>query len=138
MLTNTFFAFSCKRLSFVWLNSFQSANTGLADLRRLLRERRVLLILDDVEPGNVSKVVDVDAIGTGSIVIITSRNREALMDAKCDIVEPLSGLGPNESAQLFKHHACEGGKELGVSQSMVDKVVQKCGGLPLSLKVSPR
>jgi hypothetical protein len=111
---------------------------GLNELRRRLQGRRLLLLLDDVDEGNISRCIDINKLGESSIVSFTTRNRRAL-DSQGIVVEPVQGRQPAESRLIFLQQACRRGKQvipLEVSGEMVDEVVKYCGGLPLSLKVN--
>lgn len=110
---------------------------GLNELRQRLQGRKILLLLDDVDEGNIPKCVDINRLGEGSIVIVTTRNRRAL-DSQGIVVEPVQSRQPAESRLIFLQQACRRGEQvvsLEVSDEMVDEVVKYCGGLPLSLKV---
>ncbi|KAK9810093.1 hypothetical protein WJX72_004684 [[Myrmecia] bisecta] len=113
---------------------------GKIELLDKLRGRRVLLVLDDVgaddwnllPPQNDAErnFLALSALGPGSIVIITSRERGILGTAGCDLLD-VNLLTPQQSQLLFESHV----GVIEVSANMVETVVNKCGGLPLTLKV---
>lgn len=73
--------------------------------------------------------------GAGSIVIITSRDRDALESRSAGCkghIMLIDFLDAEHSRALFLLHC--GSIPQGVTDNMVDAILSKCSGLPLSLK----
>ena len=73
------------------------------------------------------------AAGAGSVVIVTSRDKQALETIDCLIVE-MPFLKDKQPMQLFKRYAPV--RPNGLKSEMLLQIIKKCGGLPLSLKVT--
>ncbi|WRX28348.1 NB-ARC - like 10 [Theobroma cacao] len=105
-----------------------------AKLKDILEGKRYVLILDDVwrrfpllEVGIPESI-----LGMGRKVVLTSRLIEVCESMGCEVVK-VQPLSKNESMNLFLHHV---GPEVVQDQNLkdiVDKIVEKCGGLPLSI-----
>ncbi|KAG6676428.1 hypothetical protein I3842_15G150900 [Carya illinoinensis] len=82
-------------------------NRGINVIRDRLRSKRILLILDDVDDlvQLENLVGDRDWFGSGSRIIITTRDQHLLevfeVDSKCEVMI----LDDNEALQLFSLHA---------------------------------
>ncbi|KAK9823720.1 hypothetical protein WJX72_004879 [[Myrmecia] bisecta] len=113
------------------------------ELRDKLQGKCVLLILDDVgeadwkllppQNDDARNFLSLSALGPGSIIIITSRDRDILSKAGCSLLE-VDFLTPEQSQLLFEEHA----GLIKVPPQMVKNVVEKCGNLPLTLKALHR
>jgi hypothetical protein len=74
------------------------------------------------------------AQGPGSFVIITTRDREALDHIACTYMHRVNFLTPASAYQLFMSNARQ--IPVHVAERLVTDLIDYCGGLPLSLKVS--
>ncbi|EFJ10349.1 hypothetical protein SELMODRAFT_26669, partial [Selaginella moellendorffii] len=102
-------------------------------LRRGLAGKRCLLVLDDVWKSIHLDLLDV-VQENGSKIFITTRKRDVL-DSRGAIKTEMGFLGKEDSMKLFTVHAFPNQKHAQVSKEVVEQVVEKCGGLPLVLKV---
>ncbi|KAJ0716562.1 putative P-loop containing nucleoside triphosphate hydrolase, leucine-rich repeat domain superfamily [Helianthus annuus] len=121
-------------------------NKGFADLNLLqinlrnhLREKRFLLVLDDIWTESYEDwetlVGPFHACAPGSKIIVTTRKEKLLKQLGYDHLNQLQTLSHDDALSLFSLHA------LGVSnfdshlslKPHGEGIVKKCGGLPLAL-----
>nr|WIL60014.1 nodulation protein [Melilotus officinalis] len=118
----------------------QSIDSGKIILKERLCNKRVLLILDDV-----NELEQLDALcgsrkwfGAGSRIIITTRDMNMLRANRVDKIYSMKEMDESESIELFSWHAFKqvSPKEefVGISQN----VVMYSGGLPIALEVLGR
>ncbi|XP_031475733.1 disease resistance protein Roq1-like [Nymphaea colorata] len=119
--------------------------SDVAQGKVLIKERAnrkgVLLILDDVD-----SIEQLDALaggrdwfGSGSVIIITTRDEKALLSCNMkvkqhEIYKPQE-LNEDESLELFMHHAFNDVQPHGEYLRLSNEVVEAAGGLPLTLEV---
>jgi transcriptional regulator with XRE-family HTH domain/tetratricopeptide (TPR) repeat protein len=105
---------------------------GLEERSGLWRDysagRRLLLLLDDAADSD--QVRPLLPGSAGSLVLVTSRRRLALMDAEGI---SLGALPPDEAAGLFRRLAAR--PDLERDTEAVNEIVRMSGGLPLALAV---
>ncbi|KAM5583715.1 TMV resistance protein N [Rosa sericea] len=109
---------------------------GAAMTKNLLCNKKVLLVLDDVDQLNQLEMFagSKDWFGPGSRIIITTRDERLLIEHGIEKPYELQGLNDNQALQLFswkafkKYHPEEDYSEL--SKCFVDYA----GGLPLALR----
>ncbi|XP_062016489.1 disease resistance protein Roq1-like isoform X2 [Rosa rugosa] len=109
---------------------------GAAMTKNLLCNKKVLLVLDDVDQLNQLEMLagTKDWFGPGSRIIITTRDERLLIEHGIEKPYELQGLNDNQALQLFswkafkKYHPEEDYLEL--SKCFVDYA----GGLPLALR----
>lgn len=94
----------------------------------------MLLVLDDVEGVQVDSLLDLSGLAPGSLVLMTSRERDALEEAGCDPVMLVDTLSSSAAAQLFMYHA-ERKRRVPADVGSALIATNICGGLPLSLRV---
>ncbi|KAJ0086838.1 hypothetical protein Patl1_07232 [Pistacia atlantica] len=110
---------------------------GSIEIRRRLRHKRVLVILDDVDQLEQLQALAGmhDWFGLGSRVIITTRDKHLLVSHGVDNVHMVDELSHEEALQLFcwkafrKGHPTDGYLELSL------QMVSYAAGLPLALEV---
>ncbi|CAH8354206.1 unnamed protein product [Eruca vesicaria subsp. sativa] len=111
--------------------------TRLSLLIDTLRQKRILLVLDDVRKplGATSFLSEFDWLGPGSLVIITSRDKQALVQCQVNDIYEVQGLSKHEALQLLSR--CAFGKDvpdenlMELSMNLVDY----SDGNPLALSV---
>ncbi|WVZ17061.1 hypothetical protein V8G54_010043 [Vigna mungo] len=111
--------------------------SGKVILRERLRHKKILLILDDV-----NKLQQLNALcgnrewfGSGSRIIITTRDIHLLRGQRVDQVFAMTGMNVDESIELFSWHAF---KQASPKEEFIElsrNVVAYAGGLPLALQV---
>ena len=111
--------------------------SGKIILRERLHRKRILLILDDV-----NKLQQLNALcgnhewfGSGSRIIITTRDIHLLRGKRVDQVFAMTGMDVDESIELFSWHAF---KQASPKEDFIElsrNVVAYAGGLPLALEV---
>ncbi|KAM5549898.1 hypothetical protein ABKV19_001026 [Rosa sericea] len=110
---------------------------GATILKRLLRHKKVLLILDDVNHSSHLEYLagNPEWFGSGSRVLITTRNEHLLIEHGVEKRLKVEELNDDDSLQLFSRKAFKRGYPeedfLGLSKS----VVRYAKGLPLALEV---
>ncbi|KAK3417830.1 hypothetical protein EUGRSUZ_H03812 [Eucalyptus grandis] len=110
---------------------------GTQTIKDRLSNKRVLLLLDDVEEEN-----HIDALvgkpiwlGKGSKIIITTRNKDILYPPKVDYRYEVSSMDPDQSLQLFSKHAFRRDSPLDEYMPQSCRAIGIAGGLPLTLEV---
>ncbi|XP_004288919.1 PREDICTED: TMV resistance protein N-like [Fragaria vesca subsp. vesca] len=114
-----------------------SLEAGATTIRRFLRPRKVLLVLDDV---NHSDQLDClagkeDWYGFGSVVIITTRDAHLLVKHGVVRRSEVQVLNTDEALQLFIQHAFRKGYPEQSYRDLSNQFVKYAKGLPLALKV---
>ncbi|XP_049934396.1 disease resistance protein Roq1-like [Nymphaea colorata] len=119
--------------------SVSDAAQGKFFIKDSASRKRVLLILDDVD-----SVEQLDALaggrdwfGSGSLIIITTRDEEVLLasNVKQDEIYKPQELNEDQSRELFMLHAFSGEQPQGEFVNLSHQLVAAAGGLPLTLEV---
>ncbi|KAG7945345.1 hypothetical protein I3843_15G147000 [Carya illinoinensis] len=110
---------------------------GVRVIGHRLQSKRILLILDDVdEMVQLEKLAGDRAwFGSGSRVIITTRDQHILDNYKVDSKYEVMTLDDNEALQLFSLHAFEEKQPLKDYIELSKQVTKYVRGLPLALTV---
>lgn len=102
-----------------------------------LRQKRTLLVLDDVcKPlGATTFLSEFDWLGPGSLVIITSRDKQALVQCQVKDIYEVQGLNKHEALQLLSR--CAFGKDVPDDKLMElsMNLVDYADGNPLALSI---
>ncbi|KAI6681614.1 hypothetical protein NL676_035495, partial [Syzygium grande] len=110
---------------------------GISLIKSRFKNKKILILLDDMDAINHSKALlgDGNWCKEGSIVIITTRNKSILDNARANHMYQLDELPQKESLVLFSRHAF--GKDSPPSgyKFISHDVVDSTGGLPLALEV---
>lgn len=123
--------------------SFSPANAieGREKFRRMLREKRILLVLDDVDYVNDDVNILKALIGgkswffEGSRVLISTRNKGLLIEDIVDETFEVRELGDTDSLKLFSYHAFRRSEPSPSFLDISKKIVSITGKLPLALEV---
>ena len=115
-------------------------NSGLVAIKRIVQEKPVLIILDDVDDVSQLKAVPDWKkwrrwFHEGSRIIITTRDREVLCELDENELYEVKQLTSSESLQLFSHHATGKAKPTPEFLLLSQQIVSLTGGLPLALEV---
>ncbi|KAM5549194.1 hypothetical protein ABKV19_000569 [Rosa sericea] len=112
-----------------------NVDKGINMIKRRLREKRVLLILDDVN--QLDQLNNLaggsDWFGWGSRIIITSRDKHLLMAHQVVPIYEVKGLNDDEALQLFSWNAFPKSRLLSDYEELANKAVHYAQGLPLAL-----
>jgi hypothetical protein len=114
------------------------ANTdiGKTILRKGLKGFKILIILDDVDDRDkIRSVLDMNAVGAGSLIFITSRDKYILRGSADTLLYDVKPLKRNHARVLFCHHAFHQSNPFEGYEDLVEEFLKICGGLPLCLKV---
>ncbi|XP_040372655.1 TMV resistance protein N isoform X2 [Rosa chinensis] len=110
---------------------------GTIFLEKCLSNKRVLLVVDDVDSCDILEKVALDKswFGEGSRIIVTTRDKRLLTERRIELSFELVRLNDNDALELFSHKAFEKDQPeegfLELSKCFVDYVE----GLPLALKI---
>ncbi|XP_028224435.1 TMV resistance protein N-like isoform X2 [Glycine soja] len=115
----------------------RDVDSGKVMLKERLRHKRVLLILDDVNNLHQLNVLcgSREWFGSGSRIIITTRDMHILRGRRVDKVFRMKGMNEDESIELFSWHAF---KQASPREDFIElsrNVVAYSAGLPLALEV---
>ncbi|XP_057825177.1 disease resistance protein RUN1 isoform X1 [Cryptomeria japonica] len=117
--------------------SIENVEEGKRILSNRLQSIRVLIILDDVD--NVDQldalVPRKDGLGWGSLIVVTSREFEVFRSSGISSIYKMKALDPPHAKQLFCWHAFFEPSPHQGFEDLVEKFLNVCDGLPLSLKV---
>ncbi|KAK2986978.1 hypothetical protein RJ640_024876 [Escallonia rubra] len=117
----------------------RSVDEGIWTIRKAMSSKRVLLVLDDVEEND-----QVDAIlgmqnwfCPGSKIIITTRNQQFIKAHRPDNIRmvEVDTLLQTPSLKLFCWHAFGEEDPPENFTDLANRVVARCGGLPLALRI---
>ncbi|XP_039690420.1 TMV resistance protein N [Medicago truncatula] len=114
-----------------------SLNKGVSIIKSRLHGKKILLILDDVNSLEQLKALagELDWFGSGSRVIITTRDKHLLHVYRVERVYEVEGLNRKEALQLF---GCNAFKTQKIDQRYEDiskRVVLYSKGLPLAVEI---
>jgi len=113
-----------------------SVKMGRRMIRDILYGKRVLIVLDDVPEFNGSLLHYCrHCLSAGSVIIITTRNKNLARTYHNDSVFEVKLMNPNESLELLSWHAFKEAKPNEEFNDIAKTVVSRCGGLPLALEV---
>lgn len=101
-----------------------------ARYRDLLRGKRVLVVLDNAH--SARQVLPLLPAEPGCGVLITSRNRLTALDDAHHV--SLDTLGAQDAAEVFR--SVVGARADGDEDGLVGRIVQRCGLLPLAVRIA--
>ena len=116
--------------------NIQNKLDGEHMIKKLLRYKKVLLILDDVDESNkLTKLVKSDWFGSGSRIIITTRDKQLLKEFSVDEIFEVKALNYKDALCLFCSKAFK--KELGPDEylKLSKSFLEYVNGLPLALEI---
>ncbi|KAF8017188.1 hypothetical protein BT93_H2395 [Corymbia citriodora subsp. variegata] len=121
-------------LKMKWMD-IRNIDEGIKTIKDRLSNKKVLLLLDDVEEKDHmdALVGNRDWFGEGSKVIITTRRKDVILEV--DWGYELIGMDPDQSLQLFSKHAFRRDSPLDEYINQSKRAIQIAGGLPLALEV---
>ncbi|XP_039160541.1 disease resistance protein RUN1 [Eucalyptus grandis] len=118
-------------------NLVHNKDEGIKLISSKFEGKRVLILLDDVDDDDQLKALagNHNWFSSGSRIIITTRNKTILDNARVDHSYEHKELDTNHSLILFCRHAFRRDSPPSEFEEDTHKVVSTTGGLPLSLEV---
>ncbi|KAI8527225.1 hypothetical protein RHMOL_Rhmol12G0059200 [Rhododendron molle] len=118
-------------------SNVEDANAGKIAIERMLYEKRVLIVLDDVDDKSRlgALVAKREWFYEGSRIIITTRDKDVLIALHVNEMYEVRELGSSDSEDLFRYHALRTRKASETFLSLSRQIVSLTGGLPLALEV---
>ncbi|CAF2110425.1 unnamed protein product [Brassica napus] len=106
-------------------------------MKRRLRGKKVLLILDDVDDIQQLKELAGDCkwFGPGSRIIITTRDKRVLDEHSVKHIYEVKPLRTTQALQLFSKHAFKTSRPQAEFRRLCLDIVEQLCGLPLALRV---
>ncbi|CAL8093870.1 unnamed protein product [Prunus armeniaca] len=117
--------------------SVSELNTGISAIKAIVYEKRVLIVLDDVDNVNQLNAL----VGSrqwfyeGSRIIVTTRDREVLPSHLVNELYEVRELHFSQALQLFSYHALRREKPTDTFLTLSQQIVSLTSGLPLALEV---
>ncbi|RHN65884.1 putative TIR domain, P-loop containing nucleoside triphosphate hydrolase [Medicago truncatula] len=110
---------------------------GMSIIKRRLQRKKVLLILDNVDKGKQLQafVGGDDWYGSGSKIIVTTRDKHLLASNGIVKVYEVKQLKNEKALELFSWHAFKNKKNYPGHLDIAKRAVSYCQGLPLALEV---
>ncbi|XP_022734183.1 TMV resistance protein N-like [Durio zibethinus] len=114
-----------------------NVDRGINLIQESLCHQRVLIVVDDVDDSTQlsSLVGDLKWFGTGSRIIVTTRDARLLTELEVDKRYKVEELNPEESLQLFSWHAFRSSNPKDGYFQLSKSVVDHVQGLPLALEL---
>ncbi|XP_050369388.1 disease resistance protein Roq1-like [Argentina anserina] len=120
-----------------WKPTYSSVDRGIALMKLFMSNRRVLLILDDVN--HLSQldhlVGNPTWFGSGSRIIITTRDKHCLTGFDANEIYKVEELSHHEALELFNFNAFQDHRHGEDYVELVKNVLHYAQGLPLALEV---
>ncbi|XP_057451408.1 disease resistance protein RUN1-like isoform X2 [Lotus japonicus] len=119
------------------INSTTDMAVHSTEVEKILAHKRVLVVLDDVS--NTDQLISLcgsrKRFGVGSIIMITTREKQVLDLFELDVVYEMKEMDPSKSLELFSWHAFKHYIPTDDWIQLSRKAISFCGGLPLALEV---
>ncbi|XP_044498793.1 putative disease resistance protein RGA3 [Mangifera indica] len=143
--TTTFDVLKISKELLQQVSSFDPNNYNLNEVQVKLKEavsgKQILIVLDDiwkVEYKNWEQLMSPFTAGApGSMMIVTTRDIHVAQEIRCSHTHRLRLLSDEACKSLFEEHAFGTGAFAvpnQISDSIYERVVERCGGLPLAAK----
>ncbi|KAL4580104.1 hypothetical protein LXL04_016283 [Taraxacum kok-saghyz] len=115
--------------------NISSVSEGKNMMWRMMCDRKVLIVLDDVDHMDQLEALAGDWFKPGSIIFITTRDEQLLVAHKVKLVRNVNLLSDKEAICLFSKYAF--GKEIPVQgyEELSGQIVRYAAGLPLTITV---
>ncbi|XP_057458665.1 disease resistance protein RUN1-like isoform X2 [Lotus japonicus] len=115
-----------------------NVESGKVELKRRLSQKKVFLVLDDVNKLDQLRALcgSCEWFGQGSRIIITTRDVNIVQkEFGVEVVYRIKEMDNKESLELFSWHAFKQPSPEDGFADLSSDVVKYCGGLPLALQV---
>ncbi|CAL9241262.1 unnamed protein product [Arabidopsis halleri] len=120
------------------IKDLNSCDGDSAIMKRRLRGKRVLVILDDVD--NVEQLQELvgslEWFGPGSRIVITTRDKRVLEQHDVEHTYEVKPLRTTQALQLFSKHAFKQPRPPKDSAELSIDIVKQLDGLPLAIRVA--
>ena len=114
---------------------FGTPHIGPTFIRDRLCQKKVLLVLDDVnDVRQFQHLIEVPLIGPGSVIVVTSRDRQVLKNVVDEIYE-VEELNSHEALQLFSLNAFKGNQPPKAYMELSITAINYAKGNPSALQV---
>jgi hypothetical protein len=114
-----------------------NVDRGMNMIKKRLHSRKVLLILDDIDKLDQLQAIvgSRDWFGSGSGIIVTTRDKHVLTVLGADRVYMAREMNDIEALELFSWHAFRTCHPVEDYKELSEQIVDYCGRLPLALEV---
>ncbi|KAL5739651.1 hypothetical protein ACOSQ2_028831 [Xanthoceras sorbifolium] len=114
-----------------------TAVMGRTFTKNRLGRMKLLIVFDDVTDFRQieSLIGGLDSLGSGSRIILTTRDKQVLKNCKIDQIYEVEELFPYDALKLFSRYAFGQNYPTVDYVELSNRVVTYCGGVPLALKV---
>ncbi|CAH1444350.1 unnamed protein product [Lactuca virosa] len=114
-----------------------SVHDGKIMMKKKMRNRRTLLVLDDVDHIDQLEALagDLYWFKPGSRIIITTRDEQVLVAHRAKLILDVNLLSEEEAICLFSRYAFGGEIPIQGYEELSEQVVRYAAGLPLTIKV---
>ncbi|KAL5778565.1 hypothetical protein ACOSQ2_009302 [Xanthoceras sorbifolium] len=115
----------------------RSARLGNTFTKNRFRRKKLLIVFDDVTSFRQieSLIGDLDCFGSGSRIIITTRDKQVLKICKVDQIYKVEELIYYDAVKLFCRYAFRQNHPKVGYEQLSNRIVEYVGGVPLALKV---
>ncbi|XP_008339071.3 TMV resistance protein N-like [Malus domestica] len=112
------------------------AHQGISLIKKLLKRKKILLILDDVdELEQLNNLVEVDWFGEGSRVIITTKDRGLLESYDVGLIYKVQKLKDGKGLELFSLNAFGRNEPPDNYLELAQRAIAYVEGLPIALNL---
>ncbi|KAK8277658.1 hypothetical protein V6Z12_D10G285800 [Gossypium hirsutum] len=108
---------------------------GSAFIRERLNNKKVIVVVDDVDDPDLIDYLGVKHFGDGSKIILISRDRQVLKNGGADKIHKVNRLNEKSSLQLFSTFAFKQLNPTANFRDLSNQFVRYAQGNPLALKV---
>ncbi|XP_039165334.1 disease resistance protein RUN1-like [Eucalyptus grandis] len=113
-----------------------NVDEGIRLIKSRFAHKKALIFLDDIDnSAHLKYLVDRNWCKVGSIIIITTRNKDVLDQASANHTYQLNELSFDQSLILFSRHAFQKDYPPSDYEDISHDVVSTTGGLPLAIEV---
>lgn len=118
----------------------QSVGEGICIMKRRMRAKKILVVLDDVDHYNQFEALagNPDWFSPGSMIVVTSRDRQLLSAYKVEQIYTIDLLNEDEALELFSMYAFRDKHLQDEFSEHVSRMLHYVNGLPLAIKVFGR
>ncbi|KAI3500072.1 hypothetical protein L1887_35887 [Cichorium endivia] len=117
--------------------NISSVYEGVHIMKRMMRDRKVLVVLDDVDHIDQLEALagELNWFKSGSRIIITTRDEQVLVAHRVNFIRNVALLSNEEATFLFSMYAFGRDFPIHGYEELSRQVVRYAAGLPLTIKV---